>query len=176
MIFKNVLLTFVTVVVTLSCSMTVPVYSDQFETFDPSSYGSFKFIKPEPFSDTSDISENPIILTRISRSILGSLEDLSLDEDQANPDLEISFAYGSKDDYRYRPTSFGFQYRRHPFYSDTFYNIVPTKEFRLAIYVKESISQEVVWYGSTRLPKSYSSDQILIDEAVLRIFSSYPKS
>ena len=101
MIFKNVLLTFVTVVVTLSCSMTVPVYSDQFESFDPSSYGSFKFIKPEPFSDTSDISENPIILTRISRSILGSLEDLSLDEDQANPDLEISFAYGSKDDYRY---------------------------------------------------------------------------
>ena len=104
------------------------------------------------------------------------LEDLSLDEDQANPDLEISFAYGSKDDYRYRPTSFGFQYRRHPFYSDTFYNVVPTKEFRLAIYVKESISQEVVWYGSTRLPKSYSSDQILIDEAVQRIFSSYPKS
>ena len=83
MIFKNVLLTFVTVVVTLSCSMTVPVYSDQFESFDPSSYGSFKFIKPEPFSDTSDISEKPIILTRISRSILGSLEDLSLDEDQA---------------------------------------------------------------------------------------------
>ena len=176
MIFKNVLLTFVTVVVTFSCSMTVHVYSDQFESFDPSSYGSFKFIKPEPFSDTSDISENPIILTRISRSILGSLEDLSLDEDQANPDLEISFAYGSKDDYRYRPTSFGFQYRRHPFYSDTFYNVVPTKEFRLAIYVKESISQEVVWYGSTRLPKSYSSDQILIDEAVQRIFSSYPKS
>ena len=176
MIFKNVLLTFVTVVVTFSCSMTVPVYSDQFESFDPSSYGSVKFIKPEPFSDTSDISENPIILTRISRSILGSLEDLSLDEDQANPDLEISFAYGSKDDYRYRPTSFGFQYRRHPFYSDTFYNVVPTKEFRLAIYVKESISQEVVWYGSTRLPKSYSSDQILIDEAVQRIFSSYPKS
>ena len=176
MIFKNVLLTFVTVVVTLSCSMTVPVYSDQFESFDPSSYGSFKFIKPEPFSDTSDISENPIILTRISRSILGSLEDLSLDEDQANPDLEISFAYGSKDDYRYRPTSFGFQYRRHPFYSDTFYNVVPTKEFRLAIYVKESISQEVVWYGSTRLPKSYSSDQILIYEAVQRIFNSYPKS
>ena len=176
MIFKNVLLTFITVVVTLSCSMTVPVYSAQFESFDPSSYVSFKFIKPEPFSDTSDISENPIILTRISRSILGSLEDLSLDEDQANPDLEISFAYGSKDDYRYRPTSFGFQYRRHPFYSDTFYNVVPTKEFRLAIYVKESISQEVVWYGSTRLPKSYSSDQILIDEAVQRIFSSYPKS
>jgi len=176
MIFKNVLLTFVTVVVTLSCSMTVPVYSDQFESFDPSSYGSFKFIKPEPFSDTSDISENPVILTRISRSILGSLEDLSLDEDQANPDLEISFAYGSKDDYRYRPTSFGFQYRRYAFYSDTFYNVVPTKEFRLAIYVKESISQEVVWYGSTRLPKSYSSDQILIDEAVQRIFSSYPKS
>ena len=176
MIFKNVLLTFVTVVVTLSCSMTVPVYSDQFESFDPSSYESFKFIKPEPFSDTSDISENPVILTRISRSILGSLDDLSLDEDQANPDLEISFAYGSKDDYRYRPTSFGFQYRRHPFYSDTFYNVVPTKEFRLAIYVKESISQEVVWYGSTRLPKSYSSDQILIDEAVQRIFSSYPKS
>ena len=176
MIIKNVLLTFVTVVVTLSCSMTVPVYSDQFESIDPNSYGSFKFIKPEPFSDTSDISENPIILTRISRSILGSLEDLSLDEDQANPDLEISFAYGSKDDYRYRPTSFGFQYRRHPFYSDTFYNVVPTKEFRLAIYVKESISQEVVWYGSTRLPKSYSSDQILIDEAVQRIFSSYPKS
>ena len=55
-------------------------------------------------------------------------------------------------------------------------SLVPTKEFRLAIYVKESISQEVVWYGSTRLPKSYSSDQILIDEAVQRIFSSYPKS
>jgi hypothetical protein len=53
---------------------------------------------------------------------------------------------------------------------------VPSKEFRLAIYIKESSSQEVVWYGSTRLPKSYSSDQGMIDEAVERIFSSYPKS
>ena len=176
MIFKNIVLALITVLVTLGCSMTVPVYSDQFESFDPSSYDSFRFIKPEPFSDTSDISENPVILTRISRSILGSLENLSLDEDQANPDLEISFAYGSKDDYRYRPTSFGFQYRRHPFYNATFYNYVPSKEFRLPIYVKESSSQEVVWYGSTRLPKSYSSDQGVIDEAVERIFSSYPKS
>ncbi len=90
--------------------------------------------------------------------------------------LDSSSLSGSKDDYRYRPTSFGFQYRRHPFYNDTFYNYVPSKEFRLAIYVKESSSQEVVWYGSTRLPKSYSSDQGVIDEAVERIFSSYPKS
>ena len=56
MIFKNIFLALITVLLTFSCSMTVPVYSDQFESFDPSSYGSFRFIKPEPFSETSDIS------------------------------------------------------------------------------------------------------------------------
>ncbi len=49
MIFKNIVLALITVLVTLSCSMTVPVYSDQFESFDPSSYDSFRFIKPERF-------------------------------------------------------------------------------------------------------------------------------
>ena len=58
MIFKNIFLALITVLLTFSCSMTVPVYSDQFESFDPSSYDLLDLSSLSPF-------QKPLIFLKI---------------------------------------------------------------------------------------------------------------
>tara|TARA_B100001179_G_C18551880_1_gene386420 strand:- start:693 stop:1172 length:480 start_codon:yes stop_codon:yes gene_type:complete len=152
----------------VGCTTQLKIDTDSDKVYDLSSYKTFSIetlnIKEQP----SQISINPILLQRMSRSIEQSLIRRGL-KNSSDPDMVVKFFVATEREVE-RSQSFSSWYRRG-YYDDGDHRFYRVDKDALTIRFHDRKSDEVIWYAFSRFnrskaPKEQEEVNALIEAAI----------
>ena len=152
----------------VSCTTQLKIVTDSDKVYDLSTYKTFSIetlnIKEQP----SQISINPILLQRMSRSIEQSLIKRGL-KNSSDPDMVVKFFVATEREVE-RSQSFGSWYRRG-YFDDGDQRYYRVDKDAVTIRFHDTKSDEVIWYAFSRFnrskaPKEQEEVNALIEEAI----------
>lgn len=164
---KSFLLPLVFLFIT-SCTTYLKIETDEDKAYDLSFYKSFSIEVSDIQEQPSQISINPILLQRVSRSIEQSLIKRGFKK-SSDPDMLVRFFIATEREVE-RSTSFGTGYRRG-YFNDRDQRFYRVDKDALTIRFHDAKSDEVVWYAFSRFhrskaPKEQEEVNKLIEQAI----------
>ena len=152
----------------MGCTTQLKIDTDADDTYKLSSYKSFTVEAPDLKEQPSQISINPILLQRMSRSIEQSLIKRGL-KNSSDPDMVVKFFVATEREVE-RSKSFGSWYRRG-YFDDGDQRYYRVDKDAVTIRFHDTKSDEVIWYAFSRFnrskaPKEQEEVNALIEEAI----------
>ena len=163
--------TFILIIILLfvgGCATQLKIETDSDKVYDLSSYSTFSIEAFDVIEEPSQISTNPILLQRVSRSIEQSLVKKGLKK-SSEPDMVVRFFIATEREVE-RSQSYGSWYRRG-YLDDRSQRYYRVDKDALTIRFHDAETDEVVWYAfsrfnRTKAPKEQEEVNVLIEQAI----------
>lgn len=163
--------TFILIIILLfvgGCATQLKIETDSDKVYDLSSYSTFSIEAFDVIKEPSQISINPILLQRVSRSIEQSLVKKGLKK-SSEPDMVVRFFIATEREVE-RSQSYGSWYRRG-YLDDRSQRYYRVDKDALTIRFHDAETDEVVWYAfsrfnRTKAPKEQEEVNVLIEQAI----------
>ena len=163
--------TFILIIILLfvgGCATQLKIETDSDKVYDLSSYSTFSIEAFDVIEEPSQISINPILLQRVSRSIEQSLVKKGLKK-SSEPDMVVRFFIATEREVE-RSQSYSSWYRRG-YLDDRNQRYYRVDKDALTIRFHDAETDEVVWYAFSRFnrnkaPKEQEEVNILIEQAI----------
>ena len=150
------------------CATQLKIETDSDKVYDLSSYSTFSIEAFDVIKEPSQISINPILLQRVSRSIEQSLVKKGLKK-SSEPDMVVRFFIATEREVE-RSQSYSSWYRRG-YLDDRNQRYYRVDKDALTIRFHDAETDEVVWYAfsrfnRTKAPKEQEEVNVLIEQAI----------
>ena len=150
------------------CATQLKIETDSDKVYDLSSYSTFSIEAFDVIKEPSQISINPILLQRVSRSIEQSLVKRGFKK-SSEPDMVVRFFIATEREVE-RSQSYSSWYRRG-YLDDRNQRYYRVDKDALTIRFHDAETDEVVWYAFSRFnrnkaPKEQEEVNILIEQAI----------
>ena len=163
--------TFILIIILLfvgGCATQLKIETDSDKVYDLSSYSTFSIEAFDVIEEPSQISINPILLQRVSRSIEQSLVKRGFKK-SPEPDMVVRFFIATEREVE-RSQSYSSWYRRG-YLDDRSQRYYRVDKDALTIRFHDAETDEVVWYAFSRFnrnkaPKEQEEVNILIEQAI----------
>ncbi|HHZ84192.1 MAG TPA: DUF4136 domain-containing protein [Gammaproteobacteria bacterium] len=163
--------TFILIIILLfvgGCATQLKIETDSDKVYDLSSYSTFSIEAFDVIEEPSQISINPILLQRVSRSIEQSLVKKGLKK-SSEPDMVVRFFIATEREVE-RSQSYGSWHRRG-YLDDRNQRYYRVDKDALTIRFHDAETDEVVWYAfsrfnRTKAPKEQEEVNVLIEQAI----------
>ena len=163
--------TFILIIILLfvgGCATQLKIETDSDKVYDLSSYSTFSIEAFDVIKEPSQISINPILLQRVSRSIEQSLVNRGFKK-SSEPDMVVRFFIATEREVE-RSQSYSSWYRRG-YLDDRNQRYYRVDKDALTIRFHDAETDEVVWYAfsrfnRTKAPKEQEEVNVLIEQAI----------
>ena len=165
---KNPFILIIILLCISGCATQLKIETDSDKVYDLSSYSTFSIEAFDVAEEPSQISINPILLQRVSRSIEQSLIKRGFKK-SSEPNMIVKF-YIATDREVDRSRNYGSSYRRGHF-DDPIQRYYQVDKDALTIRFHDAKTDEVVWYAFSRFkrstgPKEQEEVNALIEQAI----------
>ena len=161
-------------IIFIGCSSIPRIESDSDNIYNLYDYKSFDIESPVLEANPSQISINPILMQRLSRSIESSLLKRGFVK-SSEPDMVVRFFIATEREVE-RSRSYGSWYRfnNRGYIDDSDQRFYRVEKDALAIRFHDTKSDEVVWYAFTRFNRSQApKEQNEVDTLVEKVISKF---
>ena len=168
---KKLLLPTLVFIFISGCAIQPKIDTDTDRTYSLSSYKSFSLESLEMEDEPSQISVNPILLQRVSRSIEQKLITRGFTK-SSNPDMIVRFSVATEREVD-RSYSSGTWYRRG-YFDDRDEKYYRVDKDSLSIRFHDAKTNEVIWYAFSRFSRAQApKTQEEVDNLVRQAISKF---
>ena len=165
---KNTFIFITIILLTAGCATQLKIETDSDKVYDLSIYSTFSIESLDVIEEPSQISINPILLQRVSRSIEQSLVKRGFKK-SSEPNLIVRFYLATEREID-RTRNYGSSYRRGHF-DDRIQKYYQVDKDAITIRFHDAKTEEVIWYAFSRFkrsagPKQQEEVNALIEQSI----------